>query len=101
MKLMKPIDEKLDRLLRAAAKAPPRAVDEIPLGLETRVLAQGRQGGAEDESAFLFVFLRRAVIGACVVLALSVAWTLTRPASDGWGDGASLAQYERQAGLNP
>ena len=98
---MKPNDEKLDRLLRAAAKAPPRGADDIPLGLETRVLAQWRAGVSEDESVFLFTFLRRAALGAAAVLALSVVWSLTQPATDAWGDGSSVATFEHQAGLNP
>lgn len=98
---MKPSDDKLERLLQAAAKAPPRAADEIPFGLETRVLAQWRAGAGEDELVFLFTFLRRALVGAGVVLALSLVWTLAQPASDAWGDGSAMANYEVQAGLNP
>ncbi len=98
---MKPSDDKLERLLQAAAKAPPRGAEEIPYGLETRVLAQWRAGVVEDDSAFLFTFLRRALLGAAAVLALSVVWTLAQPASDAWGDGSAMATYERQAGFNP
>jgi len=97
---MKPIDDKLERLLQAAAKAPPRGADEIPLGLETRVLTQWRAGATEDESVFLLAFLRRAMVGASLVLVLSAAWSLSRSNADENADGAAFANYELQGGLN-
>jgi hypothetical protein len=98
---MKPINEKLEQLLRAAAKAPPRGAADIPLGLETRVLANWRAGVMEDDSAFLFTLLRRALLGAAAVLALCAAWSFTQPASEAITDGHALATYEQQAGFNP
>ena len=60
----------LDRLLRAAARARPEMA-EVPPGLETRVLAHWRAGARQDESLFLFAFLRRAALGAAMALALT------------------------------
>ncbi len=98
---MKPTDDKLERLLQAAAKAPSPGSGDIPLGLETRVLAEWRAGQAGDDSIFLFTFLRRALLGAALVLAMSAAWSLSQPPSDAWGDGESIISAEHQAGLNP
>ena len=98
---MKPNDQTLQRLLKAAAKATPEAAAAPPLGLETRVLAQWRMAGAEDDSISLFAFFRRAVLGASLVLALSAAWSLTRSGGGVTGDEAALLDYDIQMSLNP
>ena len=64
---MKASDDSLRRLLDAAAKAPAEVIGAPPLGLETRVLANWRAAKQDDAPAFLFVFLRRAMIAACFV----------------------------------
>ena len=98
---MKPTDQMLQRLLDAAAKAPPQAQADAPLGLETRVLAHWRAGKAEDESNSVFVFFRRAVLGASLVLALSAAWSLARVSTGPAGDDAARLDYQIQMSLNP
>jgi len=98
---MKPTNESLQRLLKAAGKAPPQAVAAPPLGLETRVLAQWRAGSEEDESVSLFAFFRRAVIGATLVLVLSAAWSLTQSSGSATGDEAARLDYDIQMSLNP
>jgi len=90
---MKLTDEALQRLLKAAAQATPERADAPPLGLETRVLAQWRATGMDDESVSLFAFFRRAVIGASLVLVLSAAWSLTRSGGSAAGDEASMLDY--------
>ena len=98
---MKLPDPMLQRLLDAAAKAAPKASSTPPLGLETRVLAHWRAAATEDEAAFLFIFFRRAMLCATVVLLCSAAWSLTRSGSDMTADEAMLANYEVQMSLNP
>jgi hypothetical protein len=98
---MKPTDQTLQRLLRAAAKGTPEALDAAPLGLETRVLANWRAGGTDDESVSLFAFFRRAALGASLALVLSAAWSLTRPGGNATGDEAALLDYDIQMSLNP
>ncbi len=98
---MKSIDEKLQRLLHAAAKALPAAPDAPPVGLETRVLAQWRSAGVEDEDVPVFAFFRRAALGAGLVLALCAAWTLTHTAGSITGDDAAQLDYNIQMSLNP
>jgi hypothetical protein len=98
---MNPTDQILRRLLNAAAKAAPAAADAAPLGLETRVLARWRAAGTGDESLSLLVFLRRAMLGATLVLALSAAWSLTRSTPNTPGEDAALLDYNIQMSLNP
>jgi predicted signal transduction protein with EAL and GGDEF domain len=97
---MKPNDEGLQRLLKAASKVIPEAAN-IPLGLETRVLAQWRAAGTDEDSVSLFAFLRRATVGAGLVLVLSAAWSLARTGPGSAGDEAALLNYDIQTGLTP
>jgi hypothetical protein len=97
----KPTDQTLQRLFEAAAKAAPEAVDAPPPGFETRVLAHWRAAGTDDESVTLFAFLRRAMLGAGLVLVLSAAWSLTRSGGNPTGDEAALLDYDIQMSLNP
>jgi hypothetical protein len=98
---MKASDESLRRLLDAAAKAPPEAMGAPPFGLETRVLANWRAAQADEEPAFLFVFLRRAMIAASFVLVLSAAWSFSRPGIGPAGEEAAQLDYQIQMSLNP
>ena len=98
---MKPNDIQFERLLKAAGRAPAPGEPEIPAGLESRVIARWRSGAGDDDATFLFVFLRRALVGAAAVFVLSAAWSLLQPVSDAAADGYALASFERQAGLNP
>jgi hypothetical protein len=97
---MKPTDQTMQRLLNAAAKAIPAAAT-TPLGLETRVLANWRAAGADDDSVSLFAFLRRATAGAGLVLVLSAAWSLTHSGPGPAGDEATLLDYDIQTSLTP
>jgi hypothetical protein len=97
---MKPNDETLQRLLRAAAKAAPEAAAP-PLGLETRVLAQWRASGTDDDSVSLFAFFRRATAGAGLVLVLSAAWSITHSGPSTASDEAALLNYDIQTSLTP
>jgi hypothetical protein len=98
---MKPTDERLQRLLGAAAKAAPAAPEAPPPGLETRVLAQWRAAGAEDDAIPVFAFFRRAALGAGLVLALCAAWSLTQAGGNATGDEAAQLDYNIQMSLNP
>ena len=97
---MKPSDQALQHLLAAAAKAPPEPAAP-PFGLETRVLAQWRAATPADDLASLFTVFRRAMLGASLVLALTAAWSLSRPAAGPVGDEAALLDYDIQTSLSP
>lgn len=98
---MKTIDEKLQRLFRAAAKAAPEQADAPPLGLETRVLANWRAASAEDDNVPVFAFFRRAALGAGLVLALCAAWSFTQTGGSLAADEAAQLDYNIQMSLNP
>ena len=98
---MKPTEEKLQRLLKAAAKAAPERLGAPPLGLETRVLARWRAEGAEEDDLPVFALFRRAALGAGLVLALCAAWSLTQPSGSVAGDEAAQLDYNIQMSLNP
>ena len=98
---MKPSDQTLQRLLNAAAKAAPDNAAAPPLGLETRVLANWRVVGTDDESVSLLAFLRRATLGAGLVLVLCAAWSFTRTSPGVAGDEAALLDYDIQTSLTP
>jgi hypothetical protein len=97
---MKSTDETFRRLLDAAAKAAPEAPVAPPFGRETRILAQGRAESADDDSVSLFAFLRRATLGAGLVLALCAAWSFTGASGGVPGDEAALINYDIQTSLN-
>jgi hypothetical protein len=98
---MKSTDETYRRLLDAAAKAAPEAPVAPPLGLETRILAQWRADSADDDSISLLAFLRRATLGAGLVLALCAAWSIVGAGGGAPGDEAALLNYDIQMSLNP
>ncbi len=98
---MKPIDQLLQRLLEAAAKAPPEPAATPPFGLETRVLAQWRARVPEGDLVPLLAIFRRAMLGAGLVLVLCAAWSFSHPAGSPIGDEAALLDYDIQMSLNP
>ena len=61
----------LDRLLRAAAEAPPAPPNEMPFGFETRVLAGYRS--ARHDFVDVSDLLRRAVLLSLAVILLATA----------------------------
>jgi hypothetical protein len=97
---MKPNDQALQRLLKAAAKANPQAAT-APLGLETRVLANWRGWGSDDDSVSLFAVFRHAVVGAALVLVLSAVWSLTQSGAGQAGDEGARLDYDIQTSLAP
>jgi hypothetical protein len=72
---MKPEDEQLNRLMKAAARMEKPATGDAAFGLEGRVLAHWR-GALQNESGgeFLVAWFRRATICAAILAVASLAW---------------------------
>ena len=97
---MRKNDEKLQRLLDAAGRTVP-AEPTVPFGLENRVLANWRAQDAQGDVLPVFAFLRRATLGAGLVLALSAAWSFTQIGEGAAADEAAQLDYNIQMSLNP
>jgi len=78
---MNVIDQRLDRLLRAAAQAPPRPrLSELPLPTMRQVLAQWRLSRSEGDGESLFAvrLFRRGFAAACTLAAVIGVISLTQ-----------------------
>ena len=84
---MNAFNDPLDRLLRSAAQAPPRAAGELSFATEARVLAAWRAGAAGDPGVDLVALFRRGLALAGVLSVLTVAlslWMMHHDKSDVW-----------------
>ncbi len=81
------IDHSLQRLWRAAARAPGREPGELPARLEMRILAAWRASGPEPAVDWLGALCRRGLIGAVAVLLLCLVWS--------WPPGNAAAASEQ------
>jgi len=96
---MKHDGDPLDRLFRAAARAPrPATVDDLAR-MEARVISAWRATSVGDFGALLVFWLRRAVAMACVLVLFCAVWNI-RQASETRMDAASLADSAVQLALN-
>ena len=71
---MKPVERSLEKLLKAAAKAPRRTAESVPFALETAVIAHLCNTGPEDEFAWMVPLFRYAAVFGLVMMLLSGAW---------------------------
>ena len=96
---MNSLDHKLNRLLKAAAKAPRAATAEAPFGMETRVLAGWRASMQSDAGDFLLIWFRRAALCACVLTLAGLVWNYGDAASPGGAE--QVADAAMSAGVEP
>ena len=92
-------DDPLNRLFKAAARAPQTESGAARFALEARVLGDWRRTRGENGDVLL-LWLRRAAICAAVLALASLAWnyqTLTRPA----GDELAVADAAMRTGVEP
>jgi hypothetical protein len=73
---MSPLDHQLNRLLRSAAHAPAVPVGEVDLAIQSQALAAWRRVGASVESVNLLTVLRRGLVLAGAVAAITVFFSL-------------------------
>jgi hypothetical protein len=72
---MNPTDSCLQRLLRAAARAPEEFPSEAPFYLEARVLAAWHRPPADEPAIFALPVVRAAFFCACAIILVSAAIT--------------------------
>ena len=93
---MNPMDEKLNRLFKAAANAPGPGPAEAPFGLATRVVA-GWRAGHSDPADFLVLWFRRAALCACMLTLLGLVWSYRDSSAQGIGE--KVADAAMSAGV--
>ena len=98
---MKSDDQSLDRLLRSAGQAMPRAAhgEEVPFGFSTRVVSGWRAASSPgDVMGLQALWFRRSLLGALAVMLVSVGWSyktdVTAPNED-----MAIASYAAPADL--
>ena len=96
---MDPIDEKLDRLFQAAAKAPQPAAGEAPFGMATRVLADWRASAQSDAGDVLVLWFRRAALCACALTLAGLVWNYGANAAGGGAE--AVVDSAMSAGVEP
>jgi hypothetical protein len=91
----------LNRLFAAARMAPP--ADEaaaMPGPLQTRVLAHWRAAAAAEAGRSLALVFRAALVGAAIVMLLSVAWSFGVLTHDPENE-VAIANYELREDVMP
>jgi hypothetical protein len=97
---MNPNDERLNRLLQAASRAPKPQAGGARFTLEARVLGQWRASLSNEGGDFLLSWFRRAAIGACVLALVSLAWNYSA-LTGSTGDELAAADSAMRIGVAP
>lgn len=91
---MKRMDEFLNRLLRTAAKAPPRELPTLGWATETRVLGAWRSSRDGADDVALFRILRQGLVCACAITLLSLTLALTQRGGESfWNDPSAVVNF--------
>lgn len=100
---MKPIDNQLNRLFKAAAQAPKAASEPPSFALETRVMGAWKSSWRGESGDVFVAWFRRAAVGACVLAMASLAWNFHNFTNGdrGIGEELAIADSSMQTGLNP
>lgn len=96
---MNPIDDQLNRLFTAAARARKPGLEAAPLVFETRAFAGWLPGRAAEGRDFLLAWFRRATVCACLLMLLSLAWNYHQTTT-GPSDELSQADSAMRMALN-
>lgn len=95
---MKPVNDPLNRLLKAAAAAPRPGAGAARFILEARVLGSWRMPSSAETGEMLLVWMRRAVIAACVLALATLAWDYGQ-FTDRSGDEFAVADLAMRMGV--
>lgn len=84
---MKRMNDCLNRLLRAAAKAPANELPALGWAAETRILVAWRADCDRGNEVALFRVLRQGLVCACVITLLSLTLALSQRSGESfWSD---------------
>jgi hypothetical protein len=97
---MNPVDKTLDRLLRAAAQAPPAPQDEVlPMDWENRVLSEWKRTPKDSDWTESLRVLRQGLVLASLIMLTSLLFSLTQLSGDS-GDEWAYARISVSMALN-
>ena len=93
-------ENQLDRLLKAASRAPRPETRAAMFALETRVIGGWRASSPAESGEMLVALCRRAAVFACCLALASLAWNYLELKGQG-GDELSVAESSMRIGVNP
>jgi hypothetical protein len=94
---MNRLDQSLQRLFKAAARAREDAPESLPGHLETRILAQWRSARRGLVPDLWSVMLPRGLLGACAIALACAVWTLRSGAGDSAYDVTSMGAVVQES----
>jgi hypothetical protein len=97
---MNPSEDQLDRLLKAASRAPRPETRAAMFALETRVIGGWRGSSRADSGELLVALCRRAAVFACCLALASLAWNYLEVKGQA-GDELAAAESSMRIGVNP
>ena len=97
---MNPAGDQLNRLLRAASRAPRSETRAAMFALETRVIAGWRASSRAEGGEMLVALCRRAAVFACCLALASLAWNY-RELKGQTGDELAAAESSMRIGVSP
>jgi hypothetical protein len=97
---MNPTEDQLNRLLKAASRAPRTETRAAMFALETRVIAGWRASSQAESGEMLVALCRRAAVFACCLALASLAWNYHALARQS-GDELAAAESSMRIGINP
>jgi hypothetical protein len=96
---MNPVDEQLNRLMKAAKRSAVAAREAPVSPQRARLMAGWRARAPSETGEFWVAWFRFAAIGACVLALASLAWN-RHELTFGVGDELSLADAAVRTGVN-
>jgi hypothetical protein len=97
---MNPTEDQLNRLLRAASRAPKPETRAALFALESRVIAGWRASSQSESGELLVALCRRAAVFACCLALASLAWNYLELKGQA-GDELAAAESSMRIGVNP
>ena len=97
---MNPAGDQLNRLFKAASRAPKAETRAAMFALERRVIGGWRASSQAESGEMLVTLCRRAAVFACCLALASLAWNYLE-LKDQAGDELAAAESSMRIGVNP